>query len=55
MYEEDTNQLNYEPNVGMSYGMYVGDGQVTAYDPYASGQATPASYAFYSGIQESRI
>ena len=49
------NQLNFEPNVGMSYGMYTGDAGMTTYDPYASYQHVPVSYAFHEGLQESRI
>lgn len=52
---EDNNQLDYEPNMGMSYGMYVGDAPVTTGDPFATYQMIPESYAFFSGIQESRI
>lgn len=54
MYEND-NELNFEPNVGMSYGMYVGDAQVTVGDPFATYQHIPTSYAFYSGVNESRF
>ncbi len=49
------NQLNYEPNVGMSYGMYTGEAGVTVGDPFATYQRIPETYAFYSGIEESRF
>jgi hypothetical protein len=49
------NELNYDSNVGMSYGMYLGDAKVTVGDPYATYQRIPESYSFYAGIQESRF
>lgn len=52
---EDQNKLDYEPNVGMSFGMYIGDAPVTVGDPWATYTQTPQSYAFYEGLQESRI
>lgn len=56
MYEDNNpNQLDYESNIGMSYGMYVGDAPVTTGDPFATYQQLPTSLMFYSGIQESRM
>lgn len=52
---ENENELNYDSNVGLSYGMYMRGAQVTVGDPYATYQKMPESYAFYSGVQESRI
>lgn len=54
MYENE-NELNFEPNVGLSYGMYTGEAGMSVGDPYATYQQVPTSYAFMSGIQESRI
>lgn len=51
----DENELDYDPEMGESEGMYMGDMQPTAYDPFASGMKMPESGSFYFGIQESRM
>ena len=55
VYEQEPNLLDYEPNVGMSFGMYVGDAPVTVGDPWATYMKIPTTYSFYEGLQESRI
>jgi hypothetical protein len=51
----DENELDYDSEMGASAGMYMGDAQATAYDPFASGMKMPESGSFYYGIDESRM
>lgn len=51
----DENELDYDSEMGASEGMYMGDMQPTAYDPFASMMKMPESSSFYFGIDESRM
>jgi hypothetical protein len=51
----EDNELDYDPEMGASEGMYVGDMQATAYDPFATMRKMPESGSFYFGIDESRM
>jgi len=51
---EYEDEVGYDPEGGTSEGMYMGDAQPTAYDPFATYAAYPMSGMFMNGIGESR-
>lgn len=58
MYEDnypDDNYMGHDQESGMTEGMYVGESGMGAYDPFATYQQVPVTYAFYEGLQESRF
>jgi hypothetical protein len=54
MDEEYAQDVMYDPNMGASDGMYIGEQQPAAYDPFATYMTVPMNVSFYSSISESR-
>ncbi len=54
MDEDYATDVGYDSDMGNSDGMYIGEQQPAAYDPFATYMTVPMSFSFYNSINESR-